>query len=162
MRVRYALLVALVAALVLTTVAAARPDAAKQRVAISAKDLANGTFVLEPLQAGTLKGDSGTALIVWNDPHVVMRDGQEVQIYRSTWTFEGERGSLTIRERAEWVTVSNRNAPGEDFAPGVGIGTWKVVRGTGDYAGITGGGRSGHAGMGRQWLARLEGFLTLP
>ena len=28
------------------------------------------------------------------------------------------------------------------------------------YAGITGGGRSGHAGLGRKWLARYEGFLT--
>jgi hypothetical protein len=30
--------------------------------------------------------------------------------------------------------------------PLIGTGTWKVVRGTGQYAGIVGGGRSAHAG----------------
>jgi hypothetical protein len=155
-------LAALGAAVTLTATAAARPDAAKQRVAISMKGLANGTFVLTPLQSGTLKRDSGTVSVVWSDEPAVMRNGQKVMIYRNTYTFKGKRGSLSIRERNEWVDVSNENAPGFDFRPGVGIGTWKVVGGTGRYARIAGGGRSGHAGMGAQWLARQEGFLTLP
>ena len=67
MKARRALLVALVAAVTLTAVAAAGPDAAKQRVAISMKGLPNGTFVLTPLQAGTLKPDSGTVSIVYSD-----------------------------------------------------------------------------------------------
>jgi hypothetical protein len=149
------------AAFALTSVAAAGPEAAKQRVAISMK-LPNGAFVLTPLQAGTLKRDSGTVSIVYSDEPAVMRQGQTVYIYRSTYTFKGKRGSLSIRERNEWVDVSNENAPGFDFRPGVGIGTWKVAGGTGAYAKITGGGRSGHAGMGAQWLARQEGFLTRP
>ena len=154
-------LAALAAAVTLTAIAAAGPDAAKQRVAISMKGLANGTFVLTPLQAGTLKRDSGTVSVVWSDEPAVMRNGQKVMIYRNTYTFKGKQGSLSIRERNEWVDVSNENAPGFDFRPGVGIGTWKVVGGTGKYARIAGGGRSAHAGMGAQWLARQEGFLTL-
>ncbi len=163
MKARHALLVALVAAVTLTSVAAAGPEAAKQRVAISMKGLANGTFVLTPLQAGTLKPDSGTVSVVYKEPApTVMREGQTVFIYQNTYTFKGKRGNLSIRERNEWVDVSNENAPGFDFRPGVGIGTWKAVGGTGAYAKITGGGRSGHAGMGAEWLARQEGFLSLP
>ena len=154
-------LATLAAAVTLTAIAAAGPDAAKQRVAISMKDLANGTFVLTPLQAGTLKRDSGTVSVVYSDEPAVMRNGQKVYIYRNTYTFKGKLGNLSIRERNEWVDVSNENAPGFDFRPGVGIGTWKVVGGTGRYARIAGGGRSAHAGMGAQWLARQEGFLTL-
>jgi hypothetical protein len=40
--------------------------------------------------------------------------------------------------------------------------TWKFVQGTGQYAGLVGGGRSGHAGLGTPWYARYDGFLTSP
>jgi hypothetical protein len=36
------------------------------------------------------------------------------------------------------------------------------TRGTGQYAGIVGKGRDGHAGLGNPWYARYEGFLTRP
>ena len=158
MKARHALLVALVAAVTLTSVAAAGPDAAKQRVAISMKDPGNGTFVLRPLQPGTLKRDSGTVSVVYNEPTTVMREGQSVDIYRNTYTLKGKRGTMSIRERSEFVGVSNEKVPGFDFTPGVGIGTWKVVGGTGAYAKITGGGRSGI--QGHPWLVQQEGFLT--
>jgi hypothetical protein len=83
-----------------------------------------------------------------------MRDGQKVTIYVGFWTLSGKRGTLTFRERNEWVDVG--------YDDGVAIGTWKVVRGTGEYAGIVGKGRSGHAGLGSPWYARYEGFLVLP
>ena len=159
MKARHAILVALAAAFMLTSVAAAGSDAAKQRVAISMKGLANGTFVLTPLQAGTLKRDSGTVSLVYNDPATVMREGQRIDVYRNTYTLKGKRGNLSIRERTEFVSVSNEKVPGLDFTPGVGIGTWKVVGGTGSYAKVTGGGRSGM--QGHPWLVRQEGFLTL-
>jgi hypothetical protein len=162
MKARHALLVALAAAVTLASVAAAGPEAAKQRVAISSKNLANGTFVLTPLQSGALKRDSGAASIVYRGPRNVMRQGQKVSIYNSTFTFKGKRGSFTIRERSEWVDVSNKNAPDSDFRPAVAIGTWKFVRGTGAYAKVAGSGRSAHAGMGREWFARQEGFLAVP
>jgi hypothetical protein len=143
------------AAVTLTSVAAAGPDAAKQRVAITMKGLPNGGFVLAPQQAGALGRDSGTAHIAYGNPRVVMREGQRVEIYRPTFTFEGKRGSLTIRERNEWVDTGNAV---------VATGIWKVVRGTGEYAQITGGGRSAHVGHSRgqgPWFARQEGFLSL-
>ena len=37
---------------------------------------------------------------------------------------------MSIRDRTEFVEVSNEKVPGFDFTPGVGIGTWKVVSGT--------------------------------
>ena len=74
-------------------------------------------------------------------------------------TLTGKRGTLTIRGRNEWVDVGRRERDGGDS---VAISTWKVVRGTGQYAGIVGKGRGGHAGLGCPWYARYEGFLTLP
>jgi hypothetical protein len=160
MKARLITLVALAAAVTMTAVAAAGPDAAKQRVAINMKNPDNGTFVLTPLQAGALKRDSGSVSAVYPDPSTVMRDGQRIDIYRNTYTLTGKRGRLSIRERAEFVSVSNEKVPGQDFTPGVGIGTWKVVSGTGAYAKVTGGGRSGQ--QGHPWLIRQEGFLTVP
>jgi len=154
-------LAALAAVVTLAAVAAAGPEAAKQRVRISMKNPDSGTFVLTPLQAGTLKRDSGTVSVVHTDLPGVMRQGQQIFVVRNTFTLKGKRGSLSIRERTEWVNVSNEKAPGFDFTPGVAIGTWKVVGGTGAYAKVTGSGRSGHQGS-PHWLAQQEGFLTLP
>jgi hypothetical protein len=158
MKVRHALLAALVAAVTLTSFAAAGPDAARQRVAIYMKDPGNGTFVLRPLQPGTLKRDSGTVSMVYDAPTTLTRNGQSVDVYRNNYTLKGKHGTISIRERNEFVGVSNEKVPGFDFTPGVGIGTWTVVGGTGAYAKITGGGRSGH--QGHPWLVQQEGFLT--
>jgi len=157
MKARYAVLVALVTAVTLTSVAAAGPGAAKQRVAINMKILPQGTFVLTPLQTGAVKRDSGMVSGNWRSipGRDVMRDGQNVTIFNGgLWTLTGKQGALTIRERSEWVAAG--------YDDGVAIGTWKVVRGTGEYAGIAGSGGSGHAGLGIPWYARYEGFLTLP
>lgn len=150
--------VALAVAVTLTSIAAARPDAAKQRVGIDMKIYPQKTFVLTPEQFGPVKRDSGT--ISHNFLSIpgrdVMRDGQKVTIYDGgVATLTGKRGTLTIRDRNEWVAVES----GEDS---IAIGTWKVVRGTGQYAGIVGKGRNGHAGLGNPWYARYEGFLTSP
>ena len=149
-----AVLVALVAAFGLTSVAAAGPDAAKQRVSITMKNLPNGGFVLEPFPAGALERDSGTTSVIINKPNVVIREGQRVEIYRNTFTLEGKRGILTIRERIEWVYAGG---------PFVGMGTWKVARGTGQYARIVGGGRTATAGLNHgngAWSVQEEGFIT--
>jgi hypothetical protein len=157
-KVRCSALVAVVAAVALTSVAAAGPAGAKQRLAI---DLEGGqSFTLYPLQAGALKRDSGLSTAEPQSGRSFMRQGQQVSIYNITYTLSGKQGNLTIQERNEWVDVSQRNARGFDYRPGVAIGTWKVVRGTGAYAKIVGGGRSAHAGMGKQWFIRLEGFVT--
>ena len=159
MKVRTAALIVLAAAVTLASVAAAGPGATKQRVAITIEGLPNGSFVLTPFKAGALKRDSGTGGTTYGSPRVVIRAGQEISIYSGVYTFNGKRGSLTVRERNEWRdTGSDGNNDGN--IDGVAVGTWKVVRGTGEYAGIVGGGGSAHAGLGNPWNARLEGFLT--
>jgi hypothetical protein len=163
MKAIQAILVAFVATIILASVAAAGHDAANQRVAINMKLYPQKTFVLTPLQAGALKRDSGT--ISHNFLSIpgrdVMRDGQNVTIYDGgVATLTGKRGTLTIRDRNEWVFLgSDGNGDGED--DGIAISTWKVVRGTGQYAGIVGKGRGAHIGLGSPWYARYEGFLTL-
>jgi hypothetical protein len=91
----------------------------------------------------------------------VVRDGQTVYIATGLWAFTGKQGTLVFRERNEWVDLGNdSNRDGSEDS--IDVGSWKVVRGTGTYAGIAGGGRSGHEGLGRKWFARYEGYLTLP
>ncbi|MDQ3121845.1 MAG: hypothetical protein M3Q59_04820 [Actinomycetota bacterium] len=166
MKARDAVLVALAAAVTLASVAAAGPQAAKQRVAINmlicSPGKSQGTFVFTPQQFGSLKTDSGTITSNWlsTPGRNVMRDGQEVTIYNgAVTTLTGKRGTLTIRDRNEWVGLArDGNGDGED--DGIAFSTWKVVRGTGQYAGVIGKGRGGHAGLGCPWYARYEGFLT--
>ena len=158
MKVRYAIFAVLAATVMLTSVAAAGPAAAKQRVSIAIKgnDAGPGTFVLTPLQAGALKEDSGKANVVISGPKVVIREGQRIEIYNLTWTLAGKRGSLTTRERLDWIDT------GDAF---IGVGTWKVVKSTGAYAKVTGGGRSasvGHNHGNGAWYIRHDGFLTVP
>jgi hypothetical protein len=153
----HAVPVVLAAAVTLTSVAAAGPDAAKQRVAITsqaAKTTEVSPAVFTPLQAGALKRDSGTLSGAIPADRVVMRGGQRVSIYDGVTTFKGKRGTLVTRYRAEYVDAGNGYH--------VGTGTWKVVRGTGQYARVTGGGRSGNVWLDRgPWSSRSEGFLTI-
>ena len=154
MRIRLAVFLALVAAVTLTSVAESRPDAAKQRVAIEMKILPNETFVLTPLRAGAMKRDSGTV----NEGRTLSeRNG----ITTGFWILTGKRGNLVLRERREWVDIGN-DGNGDGIDDAVAFGTWRVVRGTGQYVRVAGGGRSGHEGLARVWYARLEGFLTVP
>ena len=144
MKTRYVVLVALIAAVTLASVAAATPGAVKQRVAIASKLYPEGTFVFTPVTAGPLKRDSGTA-----------------RFDAGTFTFKGKRGTLTIRELNEnWVNCGSQEYKG--VIPAVDIGPWEVVRGTGQYKGVTGGGQSAQAGLGNPWYARQTGFLTAP
>ena len=155
-RASIAILIAAVAAAVtLTSLAAAGPGAPRQRVVITMKNLPSGQFVLDP-QAGALKRDSGTTSAVYTRVNVVMRSGQRVEIYRTTFTLTGRRGSLTTQERLDWVDTGG---------PFIGTGIWKVVRGTGQYARVAGGGRTAHAGLDRgngDWYVGEQGFLTRP
>jgi hypothetical protein len=156
MKARHALLAALAAAVTVVSVATAGPEAAKQRVAINVK-FHESTFVLSPFQAGALKRDSGTATELTDDTcRKVIRDGQQADVCSGgRWTLTGKRGTLTIRTLAEWVD------PGSGEC-GVAFGTWKVVRGTGQYARIIGGGRSAYDAHCQKWYARHEGFVTVP
>jgi len=159
MNARQAIFIALAAAVTLTSVAAAGPDAAKQRVTLTTQAAHTTTvspFVLTPLQAGALKQDSGMLTAPSSTQRVVMREGQKVSIYDGVGTYKGKLGSLVIRHRSEWVEAGNGYH--------VATNTWKVVRGTGQYAGVTGGGRGGIVWSERtdRWSSRSEGFLTVP
>jgi hypothetical protein len=143
--------------------AAGGATAQKQRVAIDVRIIPNGKFALTPLKAGALKPDSGASTGDYSTTpvRVIVRDGQEISIHTGSWTFTGNRGTLVIRERNEWVDIGS-DLNGDGLGDGVAFGFWKVVRGTGQYAGLAGGGRSGHAGLGQKWNARYEGLLTAP
>src|SRR4051794_6646546 len=156
MKVLHAVPVVLAATVTLTSAASAVSGAPKQRVMITsqaAKTTHAAPFVLTPLQAGPIKRDSGKEIAALAPGHVTVRDGQRVEIYDDVATWKGKRGSIVVHYQAEYVDAGNGYH--------VGNGTWKVVRGTGQYAGITGGGRSGHVYLERgPWSSRGEGFLT--
>ena len=131
MKARLVSLAALVAAITLTAIAAAGPDAAKQPVAIDMKLWPQKTFVLTPLQAGPLKRDTGTIShdLLSISGREVMRDGQRVTIYNGgRITLTGKRGTLTIRDRNEWVDLA-RDGNGDGQNDGIGVTTWKVGAG---------------------------------
>jgi hypothetical protein len=72
MKFRQAVLVALAAAVTLTSVSAAAHDAAKTANRHHDEGVANpsgfGEFVLTPLEAGALKRDAGPESSVWSEP----------------------------------------------------------------------------------------------
>jgi hypothetical protein len=146
MKVRCTVIAALATAITLTSVAAAGPGAGRQQVTISSNLYPKRTFVFTPATTGALKHDSGA----------LTANGEN-----TIFTFKGKRGTLTIRElQTERVDVLNEKVNG--VVPAVDISPWRVVRGTGQYAKVTGGGRSAQAGLGNVWYARQEGFLTSP
>jgi hypothetical protein len=153
-----AVLVAIAAAVSLNSVAAAGPEAARQQVEITAKGDANPAhplkFALTPLGAGALKPDSGKETAVVANQRTVTRDGQTANIVTWISTCKGKRGSFVMRVRIEHVDAGN------GFH--IGTGTWRFVRGTGAYAGITGGGRVALAFDRGSLSERRDGFLTLP
>ncbi len=150
-------IVAVLAALAVTlaTGAAAGPAAAKQRIAIQGTRTAAGSDagVLIPLTSGALERDSGTLTACCWSERTVMRDGQSIDINDPLLTFTLKQGSLVTRSRVEWIDVGNGYV--------VGNHTWKVVRGTGDYANLVGNGRGAVVGLPNGALKwRFEGFLS--
>ena len=133
------------------TVAAAGPVAVKQRVAIQEKA---GAFVLSPMTSGAIKRDTGTAsFCCWTDRHIV-RDGQAIDINDPEITLTLKRGTLLIRSTIGFIDIPDGWA--------VFTGTWSVIRGTGDYAGLSGGGRrAGVTLPNGNVTSRFDGFLSL-
>jgi hypothetical protein len=75
--------------------------------------------------------DSGTAASAYR---ITARGPDAV---RSAETFRGKRGRLVVRFQASVVSVGKRKInqrPGPDRV--VGVGVWRVVNGTGVYAGL--------------------------
>lgn len=152
-----AVLAAVTAALALNSDGGSSSRATKQRVAIVTQGLQNDpgspVFELIPLQVGALERDSGTEKSSFAG-RVTMRNGQRGVVTDGVETLQGHRGTLEVRFRIEWVGAGNGYR--------VGTGTWKVVRGTGRYADIRGGGLRGDMWLKRgrgPWTGRAEGFL---
>jgi len=145
-----ALVVFIALAVTLAAVAAAGQVATKQRVAIKQK---GGSFVLTPLKPGAIKADSGSAAFCCWTQRKTMRDGAAIEIDNPRMTLTGKRGTLVARNRVGFIDIPDGWS--------VFAGTWKVIRGTGQYAGLAGGGRG--AGVfvpnGNE-KARFEGFLA--
>lgn len=145
----------LAAALTLAGLSAAGPAAKKQRVVVNQLEKpGRGTFKLEP-DPGPIATDKGTYTWKVTKHTFGAHDGQKFERYVSTVTFVGQNGTLVVREDDFIVEA----AVGKKVA----TGTWKVLRGTEAYAGVTGGGRQA-AILGvldpSPW--RYEGFLISP
>jgi hypothetical protein len=157
MKARHAILAlaAIAAAVTLTSVAAAGPAATKQRMQIDTK-FPGDTFALTALEVGAIKGDTGKQRCD-SEPTktTVYRDGQETYPWScGAWTFVGKRGTLVLRSQYVWIEAGGPY--------NVATGTWKVVRGTGQYARVTGGGRSARVGTASIERVRYQGYLTSP
>jgi hypothetical protein len=135
----------------LAAVASAGPVAAKQRIAIQVKG--QGSFVLTPLTSGAIKRDAGKATFCCWTQRSVTRDGQSIEVNNPQMTLTGKRGTLVARNQIGFVDIPDGWA--------VFTGTWKVIRGTGDYAGLAGGGRgAGVALASGGEKSQFEGFLS--
>jgi hypothetical protein len=133
----------------LAAVAAAGPVAAKQRIEIQVKR----GFVLTPLTPGDIKPDTGTASFCCWTERSIMRDGQAIDINNPQMTLTGKHGTLVARNQIGFVDLPDGLA--------VFTGTWKVIRGTGDYAGLSGGGRAAGVMLANgNTKAQFEGFLS--
>jgi hypothetical protein len=149
------------AAVTLMAVASAGSAPGKQRVAIWANSCNASAcqFYLAPLGRGAVKRtDTGTATFCCWTRRFITRDGQKIEINNPRGTLIGKRGTLIVRQQIEWVDL-----PLGDDSYAISTGTWKVVRGTGDYAGLSGSGR--HAGVqlpNGTFRWREDGFLLSP
>jgi hypothetical protein len=150
---RLPVFVTLASALVLAAAAGAGPIASKQRIQI---ETSHGSFVFSPLKVGALRRDTGThGCSGIERKGEVFRDGQQAFTHDcSAWTFSGKRGSLVLHNEFAWVAGPKHSS--------VASGSWKVIRGTGQYAGISGHGRSVHVATASTWDAHYEGSLVLP
>jgi len=142
-----------VLAVTLTAVASAGSAKAKQRVAIQIDSTSGEGFALNPLTSGALKPDTGTVTFCCWTQRFIKRHGESIEINNPRMTLTGKQGTLVARNRIGWIDVPDGLS--------VFTGTWKVIRGTGAYAGLVGGGRGAGVDLGDSTdHAQFEGFLS--
>jgi hypothetical protein len=144
--------VVLLAAVTLAAGAGAGMDESRQRVAITVKPGTVNTFVLRPLTGGPIAPDAGT--VAWmGSERSRMRDGRRSRFWSGTGELVGKQGGLRVRLAVDWLDAGNGHE--------AGWGAWRIVGGTGAYAGLTGEGWSAHIWLPRGPVAtRLEGALS--
>jgi hypothetical protein len=124
---------AIAVAAVVAVVSTAAGSPAQQRITITAKEGVH-QFVLTPRGDGPLARDAGiVGWCCWSQRYST-RSGQHVEIDNPLAEFTGAHGKLFIRFRIEWLDAG--------LGYTVGTSTWKIVRGTGAYAAVSGGGRA--------------------
>lgn len=155
-RIVGALAVLLASTLALAGLAAAGPSAKKQRVIINQlEDIGKGKWTLLPWTSGPVASDKGTYTWKTTVDRRGMRDGQSYRHVVATVTYVGANGLFVVREDDTLVAASSTHT--------VATGTWRILRGTGAYEGVTGGGSVvGALGFGRPDPWRYEGFMTSP
>lgn len=168
MRRVHALVAAVIAtALLAGATAFAASDAAtarRQRVAINmvVNDTTDtATFTLHRLRASTLTDelgerlDSGTASRYGAGWSTEDRNGMKVRNVQRRPTLDGKDGTLRLVQTYDESEMQN--------GVRVQLGTWRIAKGTGAYAGAKGGGRYVAVKTNnRRTVVRQEGWVTLP
>ncbi|MDX1389989.1 MAG: hypothetical protein R3344_12410 [Acidobacteriota bacterium] len=147
----------LAAGLLVGSTAATGSTAAKQRTSIELKQApfnVRGPFTVYPRGPGRVKFDTGTWTGSSPGPGSRgTRDGQDFEIVRGTDVLEGKRGTLTIRQSGRIYSAGHSTE--------AGLGTWSLIKGTGSYAGLKGGGRWAWALDEKEnGYLRYDGFLA--
>ena len=138
------------AAATLAAVATAGPTTTRQRVAIQVK---GATFVLTPLSPGPIKPDGGTAAFCCWKQRSTVRNGESIDRNNPRMTLTGKQGTLVARNLIDFVDLPDSWA--------IFTGTWTVVRGSGTYAGLAGGGRGAGVSLADgESKAQFEGYLA--
>jgi hypothetical protein len=134
MRTKFlALGVLLAAVAVVAAAAAAAPASGKQRIQIESKGSNTESFLLVPRTTGSIQPDKGEiTYCCWTTRHVVSA-GETLDVNDPHVTLTGANGTLRLRNRITWVALPQGWL--------IFTGNWKVVGGTGAYAGLTGRGR---------------------
>lgn len=166
--VHTSLAVAIAAALVAGATAKAgsgEATAQRQRVAINMivnNNTDTAIFTLSrlpgqahpPMDVPGVRLDKGTVAMSGWAGGTLDRNGMRVFGHMRWPTLDGQNGTLELVQRYDVSEMQN--------GVGVGVGTWKIAKGTGAYSGIKGGGRLVAVSMlnGRT-LVRQEGWVTV-
>ena len=141
----------------LLSVAAAGPQLTKQRVSILATFNVQTGFAsweLIPLTRGPLKRDSGTSNGGGSFGRTTLIKGQRVTPIVGSDRNTGKRGTFDTHQTLVSTDVGSRYS--------ADIGTWKLMKGTGAYKGVTGGGRFAAVGLpGGTVIINQEGWVTV-
>jgi hypothetical protein len=157
-RIGAATLAGLVISSTLVSATAAGPAATKQRVAVEIRFSTTsnrGTFKLIPLSPGSLKKDSGTFRGVGElKPKAVNKLGQTFTRIDGEDRYAGQRGTFVFRQVIESISAG--------FGRSCDVGTFRLVSGTGAYAGLvwSGGFSAASTGDSPFVLGVQEGYVT--
>jgi hypothetical protein len=129
----------------------------RQRVAINmvVDDSADtGAFTVNPLTVGLTKSDKGPATMGGGAFGDSIRNGMRVFEMVRRPSLDGRRGTLVLVQRFDTNEMQN--------GVRVGVGTWRIKSGSGQYFGVRGGGRYVAVSMANaRTLVRQDGWLTV-